>query len=76
MTDLPLRVVETPAEALRRLALTPDAPREDLWEAIARAVIDVNERLAVLEAQVNATNEKLTAAGVVLPPRADDAGHP
>lgn len=50
-TPIAVQVVETPAERLRRLALVEDVPRKDLWHAIATAVIDVNERLAVLEAQ-------------------------
>ena len=52
MTDQPiaLKVVETPAERLRRLALIEDLPREDLWAAIAAAVLEINERVAVVEA--------------------------
>lgn len=56
MTDAPIptRVVEPPAERLRRLSLTPDVPRDDLWSAIAEAVIDINDRMAVLEADAAA----------------------
>lgn len=52
MTDQPigLQVAEPPVERLRRLALTPDVPREELWEAIAESVSNINERLAELEA--------------------------
>jgi hypothetical protein len=56
MTDQPitLKVVEPPADRLRRLALIPETPREDLWQAIAAAVIDINERMAELEADAEA----------------------
>lgn len=51
MTEpIAVQVIETPADRLRRLALIPETPREDLWEAIAEAVINVNERMAELEA--------------------------
>lgn len=46
-----VQVFEPPAERLRRLSITPDVPRPDLWQAIAEAVIDINERIAVLETQ-------------------------
>lgn len=45
-----VKVIETPAERLRRLALV-DVPPADLREAIAEAVTDIVERLAVLEAE-------------------------
>lgn len=48
---VPLRVIETPCEALQRLALTPDVPPDDLRGAIAAAVININERLLALEDQ-------------------------
>ena len=53
MTDqpIPVKVVEPPVDRLRRLALTPETTtREELVSAIAEAVINVNERLAELEA--------------------------
>jgi len=52
MTDQPisLKVTEPPVERLRRLSLTPDVPREELWRAIAESLININERLAELEA--------------------------
>lgn len=49
-----VKVVETPAEHLQRLALVEtDVPRQDMWEAIAAAVSDITERLAVLEAEAS-----------------------
>lgn len=49
-----VKVVEAPAEKLRRVAGLEGAPREELWEAIASAVININERMAVLEADADA----------------------
>lgn len=63
-----VKVVEMPAERLRRLALVPDLPREDLWEAIAQALIDINERMAALEAEA-ADRATWTASGSHLQPR-------
>lgn len=62
-----VKVVETPAERLRRLALV-DVPPADLREAIAAAVIDINERLAVLEAEA-ADRATWTARGGPVQPR-------
>lgn len=47
MTDdpVPVQVVETPAEALKRLALAPDVPKDELRAVIATAVNDVVDRL-------------------------------
>lgn len=56
-----VKVVETPAERLRRVAGLEGAPREDLWEAIASAVIDINERMAVLEADADARRQVIAA---------------
>lgn len=50
-TDVPVRVVETPAEALRRLAIAPDVPKEELRAVIADAVNDVVERLDAAQAR-------------------------
>jgi hypothetical protein len=63
MTDQPVtvQVIESPAEALRRLALVEDLPREDLWDAIATAVIDINERIAVVERNA-AENRRVMAS--------------
>lgn len=65
MADQPVsvKVVETPAERLRRLALIQaDVQRLELWDAIAAAVTDISERLAVLEAQA-ADRATWTASG-------------
>ena len=35
----------TPMERLRELELTPDLPRDELWEVISGAVLEVQERL-------------------------------
>lgn len=59
--QLPLKVVETPAEKLRRVAGLEEASREDLWQAIASAVIDINERMAVLEADADARRQVIAA---------------
>lgn len=63
MTDqpIPVKVVESPAEALRRLALVEDLPREDLWKAIAASVIDINERIDVVERNA-AENRRVMAS--------------
>jgi hypothetical protein len=45
-------VTNGPQEQLRELADDPQTPRDDLWNAIARAVIDIGERSAVLRAEV------------------------
>jgi hypothetical protein len=55
-----LQVVELPVDRLRRLTLIPDLPREDLWVAIAEAVIDINERVAVVQ-QAGVENRKTIA---------------
>lgn len=66
MTDtdgVAVRVVETPADRLRRLALAPgDVSRQDFREAIAAAVNDISGRLAVLEAEA-ADRATWTASG-------------
>lgn len=56
-----VKVVETPAERLRRVAGLERVPREDLWEVIASAVIDINERMAVLEADADARRQVIHA---------------
>lgn len=56
-----VQVIESPAEALRRLALVEDLPREDLWDAIATAVTDIHERMAVLEADADARRQVVDA---------------
>jgi len=72
MTDQPisLKVTEPPVERLRRLSLTPDVPREDLWRAIAESLINVNERLAELEASA----ARRTRSEAALDPRRDPTG--
>lgn len=62
--QVPLQVVETPAEALKRLALAPDVPPAELWLAIADAVRDVTARLDDLKDQIATTNRRLTRAGL------------
>lgn len=60
MTEpIAVKVVAPPAERLRQLGLAPDTPRMDLWQAIAEAVIDINERIAVLETQADARRARL-----------------
>lgn len=63
MTDqpIPVKVVESPTDALRRLALVEGLPREELWEAIATSVININERMAVLEADADARRRVVRA---------------
>lgn len=56
-----VKVIETPAEKLARVAGLEGAPREVLWEAIASAVIDINERMAVLEADADARRRVISA---------------
>jgi hypothetical protein len=45
------------------LSLAPDVPRDDLWKAIAEAVIDINERIAALEAQAAARHANYPEGG-------------
>lgn len=71
MTEpIAVKVVETPAEKLRRVAGLEGAPREVLWEAIASAVIDINERMAVLETEA-AARGPVVNLGTCRTPRRD-----
>lgn len=64
-----VKVIETPVDRLRRLALVdPAVPPAELREAIAEAVTDIAERLAVLEAEA-VDRATWTARGGPVQPR-------
>lgn len=58
---LGVKVVETPLDRLRRLTLAPDGTRDELWEAIAASIININERMAVLEADSEARRQVIAS---------------